>query len=151
VGAQVMLIKNMVQGELVNGSVGRVIQFSTPREALEAGTQLAQPKSGHESAAERNTEKVPDEIMNGKNVWPVVRFTNGMTLLCIPNAFDVNDASGRVQAVRNQVRYLSLPELYKCSFVYEYPGSSDPCMGVEYTQITRPDPGKSARKPVAYL
>jgi len=41
VGAQVMLIQNLKQGRLVNGSVGRVVNFITPEEAFEGDIEIA--------------------------------------------------------------------------------------------------------------
>jgi hypothetical protein len=34
---------------------------------------------------------------------PVVRFANGTTLLCVPQEFTVNNASGGMEARRHQV------------------------------------------------
>ncbi|KAF7339972.1 ATP-dependent DNA helicase PIF1 [Mycena venus] len=44
VGAQVMLIQNVVQGSLVNGSVGILEEFLTTREAVERQLQVAVPQ-----------------------------------------------------------------------------------------------------------
>lgn len=55
VGAQVMLVKNIIQGLLVNGSVGRIVGFYQPREALAMGIDIALPDS-----RERGGPDVPD-------------------------------------------------------------------------------------------
>jgi hypothetical protein len=41
VGAQVMLIKNLRQGVLVNGSIGKVIEFRTPYDARKTQTEIS--------------------------------------------------------------------------------------------------------------
>ncbi|KAJ3564414.1 hypothetical protein NP233_g8307 [Leucocoprinus birnbaumii] len=43
VGAQVMLIKNVVQGQLINGSIGKVIDFMSFGQARRAGLQIPDP------------------------------------------------------------------------------------------------------------
>lgn len=93
IGAQVMLIKNLVQGELVNGSVGRVTGFSTPRDALDKGVGIAQAES--RNSAEKS---LPEEQLQSNRVWPVVQFANGQVKLCIPCSFEVNNADGHVEA-----------------------------------------------------
>lgn len=101
VGAQVMLIKNLVQGELVNGSVGRIVGFSTSRDALKKGMAIAQTESQNDAG--RDKPIVPEETYRSTHVWPVVQFEGGRTLLCIPSTFDVNNADGQMEARREQI------------------------------------------------
>ncbi|KAL4244565.1 ATP-dependent DNA helicase [Abortiporus biennis] len=110
VGAQVMLIKNLVQGELVNGSVGIVVGFSTCREADRAGTQIAQFDSvendPNEGGLQENIQQLTrlDRILMRRNEhYPVVRFQNGWRVLCIPATFEVNNLNSTVAASREQV------------------------------------------------
>jgi hypothetical protein len=121
VGAQVMLIKvltflyrqvfdpnfvpqNLVQGELVNGSVGRVIAFSTSKEALKNHTEIARTDNVRGESARSNDWSNPcDPVIQSDRVWPVVRFTNGRTMLCVPAEFTVNNAQGEMEARRDQV------------------------------------------------
>ncbi|KAH9853028.1 hypothetical protein C2E23DRAFT_729339, partial [Lenzites betulinus] len=104
VGAQVMLVKNIIQGVLVNGSVGRVIGFYKPLEAMKMGIKLALP-----DPAERNGPDVPDigggaiQILRLNSVFPAVQFQNNTIQLCVPLTFEVNSAEGTVEAIRNQV------------------------------------------------
>ncbi|KIJ07606.1 hypothetical protein PAXINDRAFT_158369 [Paxillus involutus ATCC 200175] len=99
VGAQVMLIKNMVQGELVNGSVGQVIRLSTSQEAMKNHTEIATEEGLRGS--QREARQVTTTYDG--SVWPVVRFTNGRELLCIPTDFTVDNAYGEMEARRRQV------------------------------------------------
>ncbi|KAL4068373.1 ATP-dependent DNA helicase PIF1 [Scleroderma yunnanense] len=96
VGAQVMLIKNLVQGHLVNGSVGQVVGFSTPQEASRNSTDI-----GTEEGMKGNKAEAMTRYSDAK--WPVVRFTNGRELLCVPADFTVNNAIGEMEARRRQV------------------------------------------------
>ncbi|KIJ68800.1 hypothetical protein HYDPIDRAFT_25055, partial [Hydnomerulius pinastri MD-312] len=99
VGAQVMLIKNIVQGQLVNGSVGQVVGFSTFQEAMQANIEIGIEEGlrGPRLDAARRAEALPDDAR-----WPVVRFTNGRELLCIPTDFTVYNANGEMEARRRQ-------------------------------------------------
>ncbi|CCM00349.1 uncharacterized protein FIBRA_02379 [Fibroporia radiculosa] len=103
VGAQVMLIKNLVQGQLVNGSVGRVVAFHTPRDAIKQGAEIARTEVVDPKLGQKRADKIPEDILRSNNVWPIVQFQNGSELLCIPSPFEVNNADGRVEARRDQV------------------------------------------------
>ncbi|RDB29689.1 ATP-dependent DNA helicase PIF1 [Hypsizygus marmoreus] len=94
VGAQVMLVKNLIQGELVNGSVGQVVRFSTAKEALNEHMHIA--------GIEKN-EKGEKSVPSSDWAWPVVRFISGRETMCIPQEFTVNNASGQMEARRDQV------------------------------------------------
>lgn len=98
-------VQNLVQGELVNGSVGKVVAFSTPRDALQHGSELARTKkgSGTEDHPEGEADEISTEILEGKNVWPLVEFSSGRRLLCVPASFEVNNLIGKVEAQREQV------------------------------------------------
>ncbi|KAF9066063.1 hypothetical protein BDP27DRAFT_1228094, partial [Rhodocollybia butyracea] len=102
VGAQVMLVKNLEQGSLVNGSVGTVESFITSREARKTGISVGRIDSGHNQSSKDDGENESDASKG--RVWPVVRFTNGRTILCIPLEFSVNSPSGIMEARRDQVR-----------------------------------------------
>ncbi|KAG2160133.1 uncharacterized protein EDB93DRAFT_1074251, partial [Suillus bovinus] len=103
VGAQVMLIKNMVQGELVNGSVGQVVRFSTSEEAMRTATPIA-TEEGLKGGLSTKSE-VPANYDNSQ--WPVVRFTCGREILCVPTDFTVDNADGGIEARRRQVSRLT--------------------------------------------
>jgi len=95
-GAQVMLIKNLEQGHLVNGSTGRVIAFGTHHEAA---LQHSESHRGGGKSEDKGLECVREH----STLWPLVRFTNGSERLCTPEEFTVNDAFGNVEASRRQV------------------------------------------------
>ncbi|PBL00941.1 hypothetical protein ARMGADRAFT_402462 [Armillaria gallica] len=125
VGAQVMLIKNLEQGHLVNGSVGSVVDFETQHEALTSeDTEIGEVERKDETDEERaaRLEKLP-----AQQVWPVVRFANGRRILCIPQEFTVENSNGDVEAKRDQlgplactsrrVRPLNVSELISSAFL----------------------------------
>jgi len=103
VGAQVMLIKNLVQGQLVNGSVGQVIAFSTSKEALKNHTEIARTDDVRGESAESRWRNYRDPITQSDRVWPVVRFTNGRIMLCVSAEFTINNAQGDMEARRDQI------------------------------------------------
>lgn len=124
VGAQVMLIKvkpqstasetielnrtlqNLVQGSLVNGSIGRVTDFLTTSEAKSSGVPIA---SVNEQNLKPNAPHIPESMMRSNAKWPLVKFQNGTIMLCVPVQFEVNDAEGNVEAARGQVCRRGIP------------------------------------------
>lgn len=93
VGAQVMLVKNLIPGELVNGSVGQVVKFRTAAEAIKEHTEIASLEGPLGIAP-----NVPSDW-----AWPVVRFISGREIMCIPQEFAVNNADGGMEARRDQI------------------------------------------------
>ncbi|KAF8058242.1 DNA repair and recombination protein pif1 [Lyophyllum atratum] len=85
-------LKNLVQGKLVNGSVGQVVRFSTPEDALKEHTDIA-------STARGEGQRLPQD----RCVWPIVRFINGHETMIIPQEFTINNAYGGMEARRDQV------------------------------------------------
>jgi len=92
----------MVQGELVNGSVGQVVRFNTSQEAMQSATQIA-TEEGLKGGLSTGSQMAPNY---DNSQWPVVRFTSGRELLCIPADFTVNNADGGIEARRRQVSEL---------------------------------------------
>ncbi|KAF7367213.1 ATP-dependent DNA helicase PIF1 [Mycena sanguinolenta] len=99
VGAQVMLIQNVVQGSLVNGSTGVLEEFLTTREALERGYQVSEPQQ----EMPKNLLPLDDAVFSKNQPFPLVRFTNGAYLLCAPLSFSVEGFKGNCEAHRLQV------------------------------------------------
>ena len=146
-GAQVMLIKvqylsltpplvnntrtsmqNLVQGRLVNGTIGKVVKFLTTREANELGIMIGLPDGetllknqrvpswridrrsfSSETSAQDEAKQKLQIALSRSGVYPVVRFNQGsihggsVEVLCVPNDFEVSAADGRVEARREQV------------------------------------------------
>lgn len=107
------LYQNLVQGELVNGSMGRVVGFYTTRDALQRGGSLGIADKGtvHKLASdilkdiEKKSDNVSKEVtrlISDPRVWPMVEFRS-RTILCVPAQFEVNSAEGIVQACRYQI------------------------------------------------
>lgn len=89
----------MVQGELVNGSVGQIVKFCSSQEAVRNEMEIATEEGLRGS--ERDQRQAAARYDGS---WPVVRFTNGRELLCVPTDFTVDNASGETEARRRQVR-----------------------------------------------
>ncbi|KAI5897908.1 uncharacterized protein SCHCODRAFT_02152180 [Schizophyllum commune H4-8] len=115
-----MLIQNVIQGVLVNGSVGRVEEFCTVHEAIERAIDVAQIKmrDGHpygsadpDSKGEYHIRREPianmrpmnEAVFSKSQRFPLVRFTNGSQLLCAPLMFTVEGIMGNVEVSRMQV------------------------------------------------
>lgn len=60
---------------------------------------------GGKELAQRIRELLPKSALRSDELWPAVKFTNGTTLLCVKEEFEVVTASGRVEARRSQVSY----------------------------------------------
>ncbi|GJE87828.1 ATP-dependent DNA helicase PIF1 [Phanerochaete sordida] len=106
-GAQVMLIKNLVQGQLVNGSMGKVVGFLRTRDAVQRGLKIgvadAPKPAGPARRGAPDAPAVPERVLRSDGLWPLVRFDGGGEVLCVPSTFEVNNADGGVEATREQV------------------------------------------------
>jgi hypothetical protein len=91
--------KNIEQGVLVNGSVGKVIEFLTTREAKDREITVAMPAL----PSNDNLHLINNHQFTSKERWPMVRFTNGRELLCAPVTFTVEGFKGNIEAHRLQV------------------------------------------------
>lgn len=102
---------------MVNGSVGKVIDFLTTREAIQRAIAVAEI-NGRErldtrtnQGAEENIpvkpapplRRINDAQFSPTQKWPLVQFTNGRTLLCAPLEFSVEGFMGNCEAHRLQV------------------------------------------------
>jgi hypothetical protein len=94
-------VQNLVQGELVNGSVGQVISFSNPKEMAEDRTTPAKGCGIPGGQSDLNRPSIG--TFQTEMRWPLVRFTSGKELLIIPAEFTVNNALGGMEARRDQV------------------------------------------------
>lgn len=106
-----MLIKNMKQGELVNGSIGKVIAFEAIGQSQFEVAKVESDRKNKDGPVLHLVE--PEKIEaagpgstqgQDRPKWPVVKFDNGTTLLCVPVAFTVLNSLGTVEAQRDQVR-----------------------------------------------
>jgi len=103
---------------LVNGSVGKVMEFLTTHEAVARNIKIAEmpnkdrPQSPHRqprpevpeaSLPDFNLRPLNSNIFSKKEKWPLVRFTNGCELLCAPLEFTVEGFMGNTEASRLQV------------------------------------------------
>jgi ATP-dependent DNA helicase PIF1 len=95
---------------LVNGSIGKVTEFLTTSEALKRNIAIATlDRKGAREDAElvvpppRHLIPLHGHVFRKDQFWPLVRFTNGMELLCAPVEFSVEGLVGNVEAHRLQV------------------------------------------------
>lgn len=125
------MLQNVVQGELVNGSVGTIIAFATVQEAVQHHIRIAginqddkkfqgseedtlieisktlklqlterEPSSSQELHRQPSNSQPKFSI---EERWPLVRFTDGLLLLCTPVEFTVVGIKGNLEARRQQV------------------------------------------------
>ncbi|TFK30735.1 hypothetical protein FA15DRAFT_27798 [Coprinopsis marcescibilis] len=109
-----MLVKNLQQGRLVNGSVGQVVKFMSPADAAREHTMVAR----EEKAPGTRDQPIdidgmdsdmdePIEIVQPPGapsmLWPLVRFIDGEERLIVPADFTVNNAEGEIEARRIQL------------------------------------------------
>jgi ATP-dependent DNA helicase PIF1 len=110
----------VTQGLLVNGTLGRVIDFMTALEASNQGIRIGAPEittaewqngkeamKGGKTALKPRVENTPrPELMRSSQKWPVVEFATKigpLPMCCTPLSFEVNNADGEVEAKRDQV------------------------------------------------
>lgn len=123
VGAQVMLLRNLLQGKLVNGSLGKVVDFITTHDAIKRLIDIAdletkplRSQNGdflptiNASTDVKNTEvqyrgllALNKHTFGRHERFPLVKFTNDLHLLCAPLPFDVQGLKGNCEAQRVQV------------------------------------------------
>ena len=119
VGAQVMLIKvrentldasrvlklrqNAEQGVLVNGSVGRVTDFLTCREARIHGIKVALSPRDRDENPKTGEVRISDRLWNDPSKWPVVEFLSDRKRLIPPHEFTIENVNETTQALRLQV------------------------------------------------
>ena len=109
-----MIMQNIKQGVLVNGSLGRVISFEPSNESM--GTVEAVPPASFQqnSVTTAMGDGLPSSPMidahaNQQTVlptgryWPRVLFQNGLEHVCSPEDFTVNNPDGSIAARRRQV------------------------------------------------
>ncbi|KAJ7169512.1 PIF1-like helicase-domain-containing protein [Mycena filopes] len=92
---QIVHLKNLVQGQLVNGSLGQIVGFFTSVDAISRHLEVA--REGDEQ------QPIPPERNGEQQLWPLVRFTNGSELLMVPQEFTINNADGQTEARRDQI------------------------------------------------
>lgn len=102
--------QNLVQGRLVNGSIGRVKEFMTIQQANAARILIAKVDNGRGEVT--NSVPIPRQLGPDGNIeWPVVVFENGDSCLCPPVPFTVVNVFGRIEASRDQVHvYFACPD-----------------------------------------
>ncbi|CAE6345984.1 unnamed protein product, partial [Rhizoctonia solani] len=105
VGAQVMCTQNISDSNLVNGSVGRVINFTTPEQALEKGYPIA---GAAITISDDGTPQRPSiQRQFRAQLWPLVKFVNSGEILMPPVDFTLDNGVGGVRARRRQLSFLS--------------------------------------------
>lgn len=90
--------QNMRIGGLVNGTLGKVVDFKTYAKGI-AKYGLVLPENGQYRA--RGTSH--EELMHDPTKWPVVQFTDGNRYLVLKTDFMATDENGHRRALRKQV------------------------------------------------
>ncbi|KIK99931.1 hypothetical protein PAXRUDRAFT_131036 [Paxillus rubicundulus Ve08.2h10] len=107
--------QNTLQGVLVNGSLGKVIEFITTHDAQKRHIEIAEMERRKEGQAPV-TVNSPDSEENQPGLtaldhctfqkaqlWPLVKFTNNKCLLCSPVEFTLQGLKGNLEVRRLQV------------------------------------------------
>ncbi|KAF9270562.1 hypothetical protein L218DRAFT_42970 [Marasmius fiardii PR-910] len=138
-----MLVKNLHNHGLVNGSIGKIETFSTVADAVKQGITIGRLTRTDGSGQEVPLEEDPGiSRLPKERVWPVVRFISCQTLLCVPLEFSVNSASGKPEVSRNQVcSFAVIMILFTVSDKRAYLGAFDTCLGTIDSQKPRPNSG----------
>lgn len=121
--AHTSISQNLVQNMLVNGSVGKVIGYSTAadvvRERKSGNNKIyvavplhLAPLTGREFIRQKDRDAAQAQLnrwVYDKRSWPIVRFYRGRSrdrtvdILCVPQLFVVANPTGGIAAFREQV------------------------------------------------
>lgn len=98
------LRQNVVQGVLVNGSVGKVARFLTCKDAKKIhNIEVALSLRDREENPRTGEVRIAEHLWESPTKWPVVEFPGGRTRLIPPHEFTVENVNGTMQALRLQV------------------------------------------------
>ncbi|KAL5632929.1 hypothetical protein ACGC1H_003427 [Rhizoctonia solani] len=119
VGAQVMCLRNVRICGLVNGSIGRVVDFMKPAQVRTYSENnpewsiigsIAKPSNAGEHASPgdtpvpgRRTQSAAANEFYENQEWPLVQYMNGQCVLMTPTNFTVETPKGAVEVERLQV------------------------------------------------
>lgn len=96
--------QNAEQGVLVNGSVGKVTDFLTCKEAKDVHhIEIALSPKDKEENPRTGEVRIADYLWGSPTKWPVVDFLSGRKRLVTPHEFTIENADGGMQALRLQV------------------------------------------------
>ncbi|QRW17464.1 alpha-amylase [Rhizoctonia solani] len=106
---KILALQNIAESSLVNGSIGRVIDFITPEKALEEGHAIAGAAVtiSDDDAPMRPSIKTQFKA----KTWPLVKFVSSGTVLMPPVDFGLDNGIGGMRASRKQHGRLQLREL----------------------------------------
>ena len=98
------LRQNAEQGVLVNGSVGRVTDFLTCRDAKKIHRiEVALSPGDREENPKTDEVRISEDLGNDQFKWPVVEFLSGQKRLILPHEFTIENINETTQALRLQV------------------------------------------------
>jgi hypothetical protein len=97
-----LLAKNMPDSDIVNGSLGLIVDFLTPSEASSRGYEVLGTPWG--PSAQTSTRRRPVRQASLKAEWPLVAFADGGTYLVTQVEFKHENELGELKARRRQVR-----------------------------------------------
>ncbi|CEL62905.1 alpha-amylase [Rhizoctonia solani AG-1 IB] len=101
VGAQVMCSKNIPDAGLVNGSIGRVVDFITPEKALNEGYPIAGAAVTISDDGKPHRPSIKGRFR--LRTWPLVNYVNSGSILMPPVDFALDNGVGGTRACRQQV------------------------------------------------
>lgn len=89
---------------LVNGSVGKITDFLTCREAKEVHhIEVSLSPRDKETNSRTGEVRIADHLWYNPTKWPVVEFPGGRKRLIPPHEFTIENVNGMMQALRLQV------------------------------------------------
>ena len=98
------LRQNAEQGVLVNGSVGRITDFLTCRDAKKThNIEVALSQRDREENPKTGEVRISDRLWNDPSKWPVIQFLSGQKRLIPPHEFSIENVNGSTHALRLQV------------------------------------------------
>ncbi|CUA75518.1 ATP-dependent DNA helicase pfh1 [Rhizoctonia solani] len=102
VGAQVMCTHNSSNTNLVNGSIGRIIDFISSQQASDEGYPIARGTYAMAAKGARRSSPLQKQFKSAQQ-WPLVKFVGSGKVLVPPVDFTLDNGVGGMRACRRQI------------------------------------------------
>jgi hypothetical protein len=106
--------QNIPDAGLVNGSIGRVVDFITPEKALNEGYPIAGAAVTISDDGKPHRPSIKGRFR--LQTWPLVKYVNSGSILMPPVDFALDNGVGGTRACRQQVRLFTQSGVFRVKY-----------------------------------